>query len=159
MEKAELFGRIYQKFGGQWSDANQTQLVKDVIALQEFEEQKGSVWESLSTTQNMWHSVVRRKQLGSIHDQLKDINKNISAAGFDYAAVHKRSFFVEDEHVYDRMRKKHTNEEVEEAIRIYVDAEDMLAHQKTQKIRSYSSSFSSSELDAAKRVTKDLRAL
>ena len=126
--KAELFGRIYKKFGGQWSDMDQTKLVENVIAFQEFEEQKDNAWASFSKKEKLLRHILKGKKLKSIQAQIKDVNKNISDAGFNYAAVHKRCGAFEDEDVYACMQQKH--QDGKDTLRDYVDAEDMLAHKK-----------------------------
>lgn len=143
LHKAELYGRIYKKFGGQWSDQNQTQLVEDVIALQEYEEQKDNTWASFSTKEKLLRFVVKGKKLKQIGEQLKDIGKNISSTGFNYGSVHKRCQDLEDEDTYACMQEKRP--EVSETLRDYVDAEDMLTHCKSNVF-----SKSSKECKAAK---------
>ena len=130
LQKAELFGRIYKKFGGNWNDEDQTKLVEDVIVLQQFEEQRDNTWERFSKKQKAYHFVFKGKKLGSIDDQLKEVNKKISDVGFNYQAVQKRCKDVEDEDTYACMEEKHP--EVRGEIRDYVDADDMLSHQKSR---------------------------
>ena len=62
LHKAELYGRNSKKFGGQWSDQNQTQLVEGVIALQEYEEQKDNTWANFSTKEKLLRFVVKGKK-------------------------------------------------------------------------------------------------
>ena len=129
LQKAELFGRVYKKFGGNWKDEDQTKLVEDVIALQEFEEQRDNTWERFSKKQKAYHFVFKGKKLGSLDIQLKEVNKKISDVGFNYQAVHKRCQQGEDEDTYACMEEKYP--EVRGEIRDYVDADDMLSHQKS----------------------------
>ena len=106
LQKAELFGRLYQKFGGQWDDTNQTALVEDVIALQEYEEQKDNAWARFSMKTKLWRFIVKGKKLKSIGAQLKDVNEKLSQAGFNYAAVQKRCKDFEDEDTFACMQEQ-----------------------------------------------------